>query len=398
MRELRHNILHLVDSFNQGGTERQAVQLIRMLRESGEFEVHVACLSREGILRNELNIASDDEPPEFPLSSFYDLNMVKQLRRFVRLLRRRRITLVHTHDFYTNIFGMAAAWLARVPVRIASRRETTGLRTGAQKYVEHGAYRLAHKVIANAGAVERQLVTEGLKAEKISVIHNGLGLDRLSRDAIGSRYGILEKLGLPPGTDRKFVTIVANLHSDVKDHAMFLRMAKRVREAVPQAVFVIAGEGKLLKSYQALAVELGIERDTFFVGRCDRIAELLAISNVGVLTSKAEGFSNSILEYMAASLPVVVTDVGGAREMVTEGVTGFLVSSGDDGWMARRVVEMLNNPNRACSMGEQGRVVTEKRFSCAQQLQRTVGLYRQLLATAGVSSHAVLGRMGHEGA
>ena len=85
-----------------------------------------------------------------------------------------------------------------------------------------------------------------------------------------------------------------------------------------------------------LAAELGIADHVYFIGRCDNVASLLFASHVGVLSSKAEGFANAILEYMAAGLPVVATDVGGVREAVVEGETGYIVPSGDDAQMAER--------------------------------------------------------------
>ena len=185
---------------------------------------------------------------------------------------------------------------------------------------------------------------------------------------------------LPPEPrEQRFVTIVANQQHVVKDQPTFLRAAARVREAVPQASFVLAGEGKLTNELCALAKKLGIERDTFFIGHCQRIAELLAVSEVCVLSSKAEGFSNSILEYMAAARPVVVTDVGGAREAVVEGETGFIVAAGDDENMAARIITLLREPERARAMGHRGRLIVEEKFSCEAQLERTAALYDCLL-------------------
>ena len=160
---------------------------------------------------------------------------------------------------------------------------------------------------------------------------------------------------------------------------MFLRSARQVKEAVPDAAFLLAGEGELSDSLRALARELGIDDSTFFLGRCENVAELLSVSEVCVLSSKAEGFSNSILEYMAAARPVVVTDVGGAREVVVEGETGYLVSSGDDAMMAARLIELLRDPEKARLMGGRGRRVVEEKFSCEAQLARTEELYDQLL-------------------
>jgi glycosyltransferase involved in cell wall biosynthesis len=109
------------------------------------------------------------------------------------------------------------------------------------------------------------------------------------------------------------------------------------------------------------------------------VADLLNISEICVLSSKAEGFSNSILEYMAVGRPVVVTNVGGAAELVSEGETGYLVSSGDDSGMASRIISLLRNPDKARKMGKNGKRVVEEKFSCAAQLSRTESLYERLL-------------------
>jgi glycosyltransferase involved in cell wall biosynthesis len=173
---------------------------------------------------------------------------------------------------------------------------------------------------------------------------------------------------------------------------MFLRAAARVRAAVPDAGFAIAGEGELMEELRQLATELGIKDDVFFLGRCDKVAELLFASDVGVLSSKAEGFANAILEYMAAGLPVVATDVGGAREAIAEGETGYLVTSGDDVKMAQRIIEVLNDPSRARAMGQRGKSIAAERFSCDRHLQNTLELYDELLSTPGFAPE----RIGHE--
>ena len=116
---LRYNALQLIGSFHQGGSERQAVQLTRLLLESGRWNVFVVTLERDGVVLDEIDRLGLINIPEFRLNSFYDLHAARQLRLFAQFLKQREIDVVHTHDFYTNIFGMAAAGLARVPVRIA---------------------------------------------------------------------------------------------------------------------------------------------------------------------------------------------------------------------------------------------------------------------------------------
>lgn len=316
--------------------------------------------------------------PSFPLTSFYDRNAVQQIRKFVRHLQAESIDIVQTHDFYTNVFGMFGAAVARIPVRVAARRETTGVRTRSQSKAERLAYQMANAIVANADAVKSSLINEGIKREKIVTIHNGLDLSRIAIAPSMKRSDILAQFKLPEGY--KFVTIVANLRHPVKDHGTFLRAAQQVAQAIPNVGFILAGEGELTNEMQQLASELGITNQTFFIGRCERVNELLAISDVCVLSSVAEGFSNSILEYMGAGKPVVATDVGGAREAIREGRTGFLVEPKDFQSMAARLMELLEDGNVAETMGQAGRRVIEEEFSCEAQLRKTEELFERLLS------------------
>ena len=365
----------MIDSFEQGGSERTAIQLVRQLHESGRCRVRLACLQNKGTLREKADRLNLGEIPEYPLTSFYDRNFVTQLRRLGRFLKENEIDVIHTHDFYTNIFGMTAAALARVRARVAYKGETGGFRTPAQKRLERGAFRLAHRVVANSDAVRRQLLREGVPAAKVAQHYNGLDIKRVQIQSDVTRGEILNMLALP---ERRLVTIVANLQHPVKDHPTFLQAAARVRAAVPDAAFVIAGEGKLMADLRELAAQLGLKDDVFFIGRCEKVAELLSVSDVCALSSTAEGFSNAILEYMAAARPAVVTDVGGAREAVTEGETGYIVPAGDYVQMAARMIELLRDPKRARSMGERGRILVEAKFSCEQHLHKTLELYDEL--------------------
>ena len=160
---------------------------------------------------------------------------------------------------------------------------------------------------------------------------------------------------------------------------VFLRAAQRVYETVPDAAFIIAGEGELKEATQELARSLGIAERTFFIGRCTDVGAVLSISDVCVLSSSSEGFSNSILEYMAAGRPVVSTDVGGAREAVVHGETGYLVPKGDHEGLAGYISSLLLAPELAGAMGERGKRVVSEKFSSLKQLQNVESLYGELL-------------------
>ena len=370
------NVLELIDSFDQGGSERQAVELTKGLYHSGKYKVHVACLNDHGVLRTELEQIGFHDIPEFKLTRFYNLNGAKQVRRFAQLLRDLNIDVLHTHDFYTNIFGMAAAALARLKAPVASRRESSK-RASHKRRVERGAYRVARAVIANCENVREQLIAEGVPQEKIVTIHNGLNTSRFAPRVDFNRAQALARLGLNVDPASKFVCIVANLRP-VKDHETFLRAMQLVSKEVPDAAFLLAGEGELLESLQAIAAELGIGDRTFFLGRCRITEDVLALSEVCVLSSISEGFSNSIIEYMAASRPVVATDVGGAREALTDN-TGFLVEPGDFRKVAEHVIYLLRHPDVSQAMGQRAQMRATKEFSAARQLKRVEDLYEQLL-------------------
>jgi glycosyltransferase involved in cell wall biosynthesis len=388
---VKPRILQLVDSFDQGGSERQALALTRLLHESGKCEVFLASLKPVGVLRSEVEKLKLGEIPSYPLESFYDRNAVAQLRRFVQHLRASKIDLLHTHDFYTNIFGMTAGWIAGVKVRIASRRETSGMRSLAQQQAQRLAYSWAHQIVANSESVKQKLVAEGVNGKRITVIHNGLKLERVTAPLNGSRATTVQELigselAGSQNLSRQFVTIVANMRHEVKDYPMFLRMAQRVARALPDVGFLLAGEGELRESLERMAAEFGIAARTVFLGRCENIAQPLSVSDVCVLSSQAEGFSNSILEYMAAGRPVVATDVGGAREAIVEGETGYTVPSGNDRVMASMVLSLLRDPARAKSMGERGRAVVLEKFSERALLEKTEALYENLLSRRETAS------------
>lgn len=375
---VKKNVLQLVPSFHQGGSERQALQTARLLHDDGTYNLELACLDKSGVLLNDGVVSDFGEIAEFPLSSFYDANMAKQLRRFAGYIRSKKIDIVQTNDFYTNIFGMIGARMAGVPVRIAAKRET-GMRTAMQRFTERRAFGFADAVIVNAERVRNYLTTAGIAERKLEVIHNGIEPTRFNGSS-KDREILLRELALPLERPFRFVTIVANLRDRVKNHEMFLRAAKTVSETIGEAGFIIAGEGERTRLITSTARDLGLSDRVFFLGRCSKIPELLAVSDICVLTSDSEGFSNSILEYMAAGKPVVATNVGGAAEAVIENETGFLIDPDDDRSLAERIRRLFNDDSLRNRLGLAGKQRVLDRFSTTNQLSKTLDLYGRKLS------------------
>jgi glycosyltransferase involved in cell wall biosynthesis len=316
--------------------------------------------------------------PAFPLTRLYTPAALVQLVRFAAHLRRLRVQVLHTHDFYTTTFGMAAALLARVPVRVAARRELDVF-SPRQRWVEHRAYRAAHVIVANCERLRRELILEGLPAERSVTIPNAVDPRRVTLPADISGEERAAALRLPVG--RRFVTTLAHLYNRKKDFETLLSAAAITCRRFPDVDFLVAGDGDPAMLVHR-AASLGIGDRVLLLGGSDLIAELLSLSEVGVLSSRSEGLSNSVLEYMAAGLPVVATDVGGMSEAVSDSETGYLVPPGDPVTLADRISMLLLDRPGARGMGREGQRRAHEHFSPEALLRRTSELYERLLSTA----------------
>ena len=375
----RHiNVLHLISSFNQGGSEKQAIQLAGALSKANGFNVFLASLRDEGSLRPWANELGFVDPPVFRVRSFYSSSFVREVARFRRFLKSENIDIVHCHDFYTNVFGIVAQRTSGARVTIASKRETSGTRSPAQSFVEKQLFKFATTIVANSQAVSEFLIKRGVPGRSIEVIYNGVEIDRFERE-FTDREEIISTLGLPNSPNVRFVTLLANLHLKVKNQSMLLRAADRILASHPDTHFIIAGEGRLKDDLERHAAELQIRDHVHFIGHCSNVPDLLRISFAGVLTSTAEGFSNAILEYMAAALPVVATNVGGAREVIADGESGFVVPVNDPDALADRVIWLLDNVSIAEEMGMRGREIVHKQFSPDAQVKKTAEVYNRLM-------------------
>ena len=241
-------------------------------------------------------------------------------------------------------------------------RETAGMRTAKQTRAQSFAYAFAHHIIANSEAVRQRLV-KGIRADRITVIYNGLDMNRLRTQL--ERTEALTQLGLPAegkGLPPEFVTIIANMRHEVKDYPTFLRAAQRIKAAIPDAAFLLAGEGGLADSIRSLAKDLDLESSTFFLGRCDKIAGI------------AQRIRGVCAEFESGGLFKLYSRIYGcgasgcsnrrrrSQKAIVEGITGYLVQSGDDKTMAERIIILLKEPERALTMGRLGRKLVEENF------------------------------------
>ena len=352
------------------GTERQVFSTARRLDQT-KFDVHVCCLEpslRLSALANYCHTAV------FPTDSAISWRGIREAARFRQYLRRHRIQIVHAYMNKTAIFAVCSSLLSNRIV-ITSRLNTGYWYTPVWRTFFRVLNRGTTRVMANSEEAKRIAVkAEHLPASKVDVVYQGVDMN-VFRQGFGEP-AICERLGIPGSW--KVVGIVANLRP-VKDIPLFLRAAAIVARELPEVAFLIIGEGEQLQELQNLARELGLQGRAFFTRGDGFVMDYLAGMSVGCLTSKSEGFSNVILEYMAAGLPVVATDVGGNREAILNGQTGYLVGERAPEAFAKPLLQLLTHEGLRQEMGQRNYERCLEDFELSKTIKSLEDYYCSLL-------------------
>jgi glycosyltransferase involved in cell wall biosynthesis len=353
------------------------------------FESRIACFKRWG------QFLVDIEQQQIPISEYFINSLYKpatfrRQMQFIRDLKRNHVQIVHSYNFYANLFAIPAARLAGVPVVIASIRDTGMNLTPAKIHVHRLFCGLADCILVNAEAIRRWLAEQGCDEEKIVVIRNGLDLSRFDQPVDGA--GLRRELGISEAAP--LVMVLARL-TPQKGIEFFLQAAALVSRHFPEARFLIIGDAFLntrrngvaerdivyTESLKQLAVRLGIGERVIFTGFRPDIPALLSQAAVSVLPSlSGEGLPNSLIESMAAGVPVVATRVGGTTEVIErDGEDGLLVAPQDPAALAGAIETILVNRELARYLGQEGKRRAIQRFSLERMVHRTEELYASLL-------------------
>lgn len=369
MKSERLKITYLIDFFRtvSAGTEKQLSYLLQNLPEK-QCEINLISLQKSPFLLNdaqtifpEVSIITLDAKSDISKSFF-------ELIRLFFLLRNIKPDIVHTFFPASNSFGVLIARMAGIKSIISSRRDMGYNLTKKDIWLLKMANYFVSSIIANAEAVKKQTLSfENVQEEKINVIYNGISSDNSNRLACDSKQETI-------------VGIVANLNRQVKRVDLFIKAAAIVHKQFPHVKFWIIGDGPLRKGLEILAMDSGLESNVIFWGQREDVRELLSSMTVGVVSSDSEGFSNAIMEYMLAELPVIATDIGGNPELVHHGKTGILVQPNDVGALAEAFQQILNRSDTAVKMGNAAKAFISERFSIDAMVCQTHHLYQDLLS------------------
>jgi L-malate glycosyltransferase len=333
----------------------------------------VGCLHAEGSL---LEVLKRGNVPivEFRKGkTLLSLNGLYQLFRLAHFLRRGRFHAVHSHDLWSNLLAIPAAWLARIPIIISSRRYLADLEwyTPWRSAVMRVIYRLSTHVTVNSRSVRDLLARrDSLSPEKIQVLNNAVDVDRFA-----TAQGDREHLFPGTGSHSKLIAVVANMYSRVKGHTHLISAASSVCRDIPEAIFVLIGDGKERPNLEQQVRQAGLEKNFLFLGSRGDVPELLACCDLFVLPSEAEALPNALLEAMAAGLPVVGTRVGGIPEIIRNAVDGLIVPAKDPHALAEAILRILQNPRLAKQLSQAGQDMVRAHFGFDRLLAELEQLY-----------------------
>ena len=371
----RRRVFFLVDSFEIGGTETQAVELALRL-DPARYAVTLGCLQMRGPLLAKLEGSTVSVMEWNARGGVNSPRGLYQILRLARFLRLEGFDVVHAHDLWSNLLAIPAARLAGTPVSISSRRDLAHLAwyTPQRRKFLRYLQSLSSAVLVNSGQIRDQLIHEdGFRPESIRVVHNGIDVNHFRR-LVGQRGQLFPGL-----EDRTLIVCTGNMHTDVKGHRTLIEAARSMCAKFPQIKFVLIGGGEKRSEFQSKVSELGLDPNFLFLGSRQNVSEILACCDIAVLPSQAEGFSNALLEYMAIGLPTVATDVGGNPEVIENGITGLLVRPSDPTALAAAISSLLENPHFAAQLGAAGRERVRRHFDFAQLTSNVDALYTELL-------------------
>jgi glycosyltransferase involved in cell wall biosynthesis len=369
-------VFFLVDSFNIGGTETQAVELARRL-DTAQYRVILGHIKSEGPLIEKLRGTAVRLVQFRPHGGVDSPSGLYQILRLAALFRREQVDIVHTHDLWSNLLGIPAAWLARVPAVISSRRDLAHFdwyqsrRRVWLKRIQN----LSDVVLTNASPIRDALIREdGFSPGKVRVIHNGIDLDRFRVPR--------QKMFPELGTGKRIV-LVGNMHSDIKGHPWLIAAAPVIVREFPDTRFVFVGDGSQRSQLEQQTENLGLKQNFVFLGRRSDVPDILASCDIAILASKAEGLPNAVLEYLAAGLPTVVTNVGGNVEVIQDEMTGLLVPPQDSQALGNALLRLLRDPALAARLARAGNENVRRNFSFERLIEETDRLYTELLERRG---------------
>jgi len=368
-------IAYIIDTIDNpaAGTEQQLLMLLNNLNKE-RFAPYLICLGDSPWLKSQ----SFNFPIYvFDIRKIISLGFVNFIRQFKRLHKIENFDIVQTFFADANIAGVIAARMAGVKVILASRRNIGDALTNLQLYALRFIKRYTNKFLANSRAAARKAMElERIKPERIEVIYNGLDLDKFRSISPELRARQRAEWGI--GENEILIGLVANLRP-VKNIGALIEAASRLTTTFPTLKFAVVGEGQLRVDLQKRINSADLGECFKLVGRHGDIVPCLAAFDIAVLCSRAEGFSNSLIEYLAAGLPVVASDVGGNAEAISHKENGLVYSLNEPGGLVNSLGYLINNKEIAKGYGRNAKAAAMAKYPIENYVKNHEEFYSNLV-------------------
>jgi len=359
-------ILYLISELDVGGAEKNLCRLATGLNWERFGRPAVACLWGSGRVGEWL----EDAGIEVIHLHLRKVGLLLAALKLRGILKSGRFELLHSFLFHANFVGRLAA--ARTGVPVVSSIRVTEVDRPFRVTLDRLTNRLVAAETCVSEAVRRWSIEQGLPAEKLFTIPNGVDCSAYQAEK-GKLRG---ELNLP--AEAKIALLPARLARQ-KGPDILLEAAVALCPRMPDLHFVLAGDGPLRAKLRISAKTEGIAHRFHLLGHRDDVPELLADADVVVLPSRWEGMPNAALEAMAAGRPVVAADVGGCPEVVDAGRTGLLVPPADSAELAEAIAKIISAPELGREMGEAGRERARDEFSVEKMVRMNEQLYEKIM-------------------
>lgn len=360
-------ILFFLESLISGGKERRAIELFNYLKQKTNYELLIVLTEGEDKIHykyiHNLNI---------PIITIKRQIFKKDPRLFVyfyKIVRDFKPDIIHAWGAMTNFYAIPSAKIFNIPLYNSQIADAfpKKYRSNLNNILWNFNYLFSTKIIANSMA---GLSSYDVKEEKGFVIYNGLSKERFSN--LKNKSLIKEELKIKT----PFVIVMVASFGEYKDYGLFFKVAEYICKKRGDVTFVAVGEGEQRENYMKRVRNQGLDR-VIFTGRISNVEEIVNISDIGVLFSNmitGEGISNTIMEYMALSKPVVATDSGGTNELIEDGISGYLIDNNMED-IIELLIKLLNNKRLRDYMGVNGYKIIKDRFTVDKMGKHFLELY-----------------------
>jgi glycosyltransferase involved in cell wall biosynthesis len=379
-------VVFVIGNLDVGGAERHLLQILPHLARRG-IHPSVYTLSHKGELAPELEAKGITvvAPPfaenfrRFPPWVRKTVLLLLSAARLWILMLQQRPDVVHFFLPEAYLLGGMLSLFAPISVRVMSRRSLNDYqkRRPILGQIECWLHSRMDAVIGNSLRVATQLAQEGVSEDRLGLIYNGLDMSVFDEVGPAARERMRGELGIP--IDALVMVLVANL-IPYKGHADLLDALGNIAAELPAdwVLLCVGRDEGIGNTLRSLADELGIGGHIRWLGQRDDIPELLAAADLGLSCSHEEGFSNAVLECVAAGLPMVVTDVGGNGEAVIDGESGYVIPPHSPRAFADAVRRLTADSDLRASMGRRAQARIRSRFSADRCVSNYARLYEGL--------------------